>query len=76
MNFQEKAREIVDKYWKVESERFPNPYLLEKDISDAITQAYNDGLERGAEISESFKRYADQSYYDEVAQAIRGEIKK
>ena len=50
-DFLEIATEIVDKYWKEKPEKFPNPYLLEKDISDALSLQYQKGREAGIEES-------------------------
>ena len=60
-NFLEIATEIVDKYWKEKPEKFPNPYLLEKDISDALSLQYQkgrkDALEEAAKTVENLPAF-------------------
>jgi len=82
MTDRELASEIVDKYWKVDSERFPNPYLLEEDIAQALTSRYKDGLRKAKEIAESWwevnyqERYTKAAIKESIAQAIQQEIDK
>ena len=70
--FTEKAREIADKYY---SYSLFKPSLI-KSIEQALSQVREKAIRECAEVAESFKQYADQSYYDEVAQAILSLLKK